>query len=47
MSKVDRNRRVRIVISAKIRKGAILTANLSSRDDLPTPEFPIRRTLKR
>ena len=25
----------------------ILTANLRRRDDLPTPEFPIRRTLKR
>ena len=25
----------------------ILTANLSKREDFPTPEFPIRRTLKR
>jgi hypothetical protein len=27
--------------------GLLLTANLSKREDLPTPELPMRSTLKR
>jgi hypothetical protein len=36
-----------IILYAKLLLDRKITANLSKRDDLPTPEFPIRRTLKR
>ena len=39
--------RERIILKIDVKKIWLLTANLTKREDLPTPEFPIRSTLKR